>query len=290
MNQSETASPTEESPPDFQLRRGRDGWSGGNQRFRVVDNMIKIKKSDADPKHVPSEQQRHKVYDDSGNFSQHVQQFQGDHVFQLWMSKIGPYLADWVLDKRNDPTALRLPWKLIAFPPGYTLWVHLTGDKSDPANPRTDAYLYGSKHKIFRSPMEFVEHAIWLMKSGSAGDQCFCKYCTPGQNQIAINRRLNHRDDSDDSEEDDEDEDASRGSDGGGPPAATVAAINASRHKLFRNRPGAGATAAAIASAAARRERLLAKRRERSPMRIKAKDYRVGNGGGPSGAGGSGVP
>ncbi|KAH9046764.1 hypothetical protein EDB84DRAFT_1435312 [Lactarius hengduanensis] len=137
------------------------------------------------------------MYDESGNFSQHVQQFKGDPVFQLWMTKIGPYLADWVLDKRDDPTALRLPWRLLDFPQGYTLWVHLTGDQSDPANPRTDAYLHGSAHKIFRSPMEFVEHAIWLMKSGSVGDQCLCKYCTPGQNQRAINRRLDRRDESD---------------------------------------------------------------------------------------------
>ncbi|KAI0287607.1 hypothetical protein BC826DRAFT_1043231 [Russula brevipes] len=37
--------------------------------------------------------------------------------------------------------------------------------------------------------MEFAEHAIWLMK-GCVG-QCLCKYCTPGQNQRHINRRLN---------------------------------------------------------------------------------------------------
>ncbi len=102
MNQSETSSSTEESPSDFHLKRGRDGWSGKNKRFRVVNNVIKIKESDANASILPTEQQRHKMYDESGNFSQHVQQYKGDHVFQLWMSKIGPYLADWVLDKRND--------------------------------------------------------------------------------------------------------------------------------------------------------------------------------------------
>lgn len=280
MNQWETTSSTEDSPPDFRLHQSLNGWSGGNERFRVVDNMIKIKKSDADPKNVPSEQQRRKLYDESGNFSQHVQQFKGDPVFQLWMTKIGPYLADWVLDKRNDPTALRLPWQLLGFPPGYTLWVHLTGDKSDPANPRTDAYLHGSAHKIFRSPMEFVEHAIWLMKSGSVGDQCLCKYCAPGQSQRAINRRLDRRDDD---ESDDDDGDGS--SSDGGAPVATAADIRASRHKLFRNRPGAGA----IAAAAARQSRRQDKRRERPSMQIKAKDYRVGNVGGSSGGGGSGA-
>ncbi|KAI9453473.1 hypothetical protein BJY52DRAFT_841035 [Lactarius psammicola] len=285
MNRSGTSStPTEEYPSDFYLERKGDGWSckKQNKRFRVVKNVIKIKQSDAKPENVPTEQQRHKMYDESGNFSQHVQQYQGDHIFQLWVHKIGPYLADWVFDKRsdNDPTAHILPWKLIGFPPGYTLWVHLTGDKSDPANPRTDAYLYGSPHKIFRSPMEFVEHAIWLMKSGSASVQCLCKYCTPGQNQIAINRRLNHRDD----DESDEEEDGGNNSDGA--PAATIAAINASRHPIFRNRRGAGAIAAAAATSAARQERRVARRDERSPLLIKAKDYRVGN----TGEGGSGGP
>ncbi len=124
--------------------------------------------------------------------------------------------------------------------------------------------------------MEFVEHAIWLMKSGSAGVQCLCKYCTPGQSQRAINRRLNHGDDEEDDEED--------GSSNDGP-TATVASINASRHPLFRNRPGAGAIAAATATAAARQERRVARRRERSPALMMAKDYRVGNinGGGGSG-------
>lgn len=283
MNQSENSDLTEESPSDFRLDRGPDGWSGGNTRFRAVGNVIKIKKTDADANILPTEQQRRKMYDDLGNYSQHVQQYPKDPVFQLWMSKIGPYLADWVLDKRNDPTSFTLPWKLIGFPPGYTLWVHLTGDKSDPANPRTDAYLYGSPHKIFRSPMEFVEHAIWLMNSGSASVQCLCKYCSPGQSQRAINRRLNHGDD-----DDEDDEDGSDGGGGGGRPAATAASINASRHRIFRDRPGAGASAAAAATASARRDRRTA-RRERSPLSIKAKDYRVGNtnGGGGSGSGGA---
>jgi len=245
--------------------------------------VIKIKNSDGDPSIVPTEQQRRKTYDEFGNYSQYVQQYKTDDVFQLWMSKIGPYLADWALDMRNDPTALTLPWRLIDFPAGYTLWVHLTGESRDPANPRTDAYLYGSPHKIFRSPMEFVEHAIWLMKrGGSAGRlQCLCKYCTPGQSQRAINSRLNHGLDGDD------DEDGSDGAAAG--PAATGAALSALRHPIFRRRPGAGAVVAATASARARRERRTAKR-ERSPG-IKAKDYRVGNfnggGGDGSGAGGS---
>ena len=175
------------------------------------------------------------------------------------------------LTRRRTATALTIPWKLLDFPEGYTLWVHFTGDHTDPANPRTDAYLYGAPNKIFRSPMEFVEHAIWLMKGGNG--RCQCKYCTPGQNQRAINRRLNH------GTEDAEDED----SDGGTTNNAKVAGLNdPTRHRLFRNRPGYGASAAAA--------RRRAARSERSPVEIKAKDYRVGNRkGGGSGSGSAGA-
>ena len=106
MNQSDTNNSTEEypaqSPQEFRLRRTNDGWTGKHENFRVVNNVIKIKYSDADENIAPTEQQRRKMYDASGNYSQHKQLFQEDHVFQLWMSKIGPYLADWVLNKRND--------------------------------------------------------------------------------------------------------------------------------------------------------------------------------------------
>jgi hypothetical protein len=100
------------------------------------------------------------------------------------------------------------------FPENYTLWIHKSGVVTDRGNPRHDAYLYGAPHlgrrtarsqtsaTIFRSPMEFAPHAIWLMR-GSTG-QCDCKYCIPDQNQIDINRRLNHGADVD-SEDDDDD-------------------------------------------------------------------------------------
>ena len=100
------------------------------------------------------------------------------------------------------------------FPDNYTLWVHKKGVKTDQYNARTDAYLFGAPHlgprtarssqaspTVFRSPMEFVPHAIWLMR-GCTG-QCDCKYCIPGQNQKDINRRLNHGVDADSDDDDD---------------------------------------------------------------------------------------
>ena len=99
------------------------------------------------------------------------------------------------------------------FPDNYTLWVHKKGVKTDQYNARTDAYLFGAPHlgprtarssqaspTVFRSPMEFVPHAIWLMR-GCTG-QCDCKYCIPGQNQKDINRRLNHGVDADSDDDD----------------------------------------------------------------------------------------
>lgn len=110
MNQSESTNASDESPSNFSLNRRSNGWSGQSEHFRVVGNVIKIKTSDADVNILPTEQQRRKMYDETGNYSQHVEQYKGDPVFQLWMSKIGPYLADWVLDKRNDRA-----WWLFSF-------------------------------------------------------------------------------------------------------------------------------------------------------------------------------
>ena len=181
------------------------------------------------------------------------------------------------------------PWRLVRLPENYTLWVHKKGFETDPANPRIDAYLYGAPHlsprtsrgSRFRSPTEFVPHAIWLMK-GSTG-QCDCKYCLPGQHQKDINCRLNHGvDDPDDEsiQDDDDDDDDGGGSGSGSGVTPTTATTN--RSSSASRRRGA--------SAGARRARRA--RRDRSPpVMIKAKDYRVGmNGdrgpgpGGPSSA------
>ena len=108
------------------------------------------------------------------------------------------------------------PWRLLKFPEGYTLYIHKSGVMTDRGNPRTDAYLYGAPHlgpstgraqsglTVFRSPTEFVPHAIWLMR-GSPPGQCDCKYCIPGQNQKDINRRLNHGADVESDDDDDDD-------------------------------------------------------------------------------------
>jgi len=269
MEQSEITNLT--LPPELQdtftlptLTRNSNGWEGKCKTFRVVHNVINIKHSDGDPNRVPSAEQRVRTIDDEGNFSVHVKISENDPLFQLWMHKIGPYLGDWVLGKGRNVSP---EWKLMKFPQGYTLWLHKTGVETDPANPRTDAYLHGAPHlgptvgrtnthapspTVFRSPMEFVEHAIWLMRGGAG--RCLCKYCEPGQNQLDINRRLNR------GGTDDSDAESEQGAQGEGGDVGQQSSSSSSRRR------GAGAQA-----------RRVRRTRRNRPVPIMAKDYRVGN-------------
>ncbi|KAH9959825.1 hypothetical protein BC827DRAFT_442335 [Russula dissimulans] len=255
MNQSDMGNSSGAQPEGnpYGLQRGVDGWSlaGSNENFGLRLNIIKIKHSDANRDNMPTEEERKKTVDQQGNFSQHVLLGPGDDTYKLWMEKTGPYLGHWVLGKSLHVSP---PWKLLKFPEGYTLWLHKTGSITDPANPRTDAYLHGAPHlgphngrsqgfpTVFRSPMEFVEHAIWLMKGGAGS--CLCKYCQPGQSQNDINSRLDPLGRERAPDDDDGGSGDSRRGRGGGP------------------------------GSQARRVRRA--KRERSPA-IMAKDYRVGN-------------
>jgi hypothetical protein len=81
------------------LRGGINGWTGKGKTWRVVNNVIKIKNTDASSSRAPSSEQRKLTVDDEGNFSVHIQLEDKHETYQLWMNKIGPYLADWVLGK-----------------------------------------------------------------------------------------------------------------------------------------------------------------------------------------------
>jgi hypothetical protein len=102
MDQSVRANSTgsQESVTPPQLEWSSDGWSGRNEHFRVVKNIIKIKKTDADISNIPTERQREWNMDEEGIFSVYEEIKEWDnHIYQLWMGKMGPYLADWVLGK-----------------------------------------------------------------------------------------------------------------------------------------------------------------------------------------------
>ncbi len=89
-----------------ELIQGPQGWSGKCDDFRVVDNVINIKNSDANSNRTPSVEQRERRVDEEGIFQQHVQLAQNEHTYQLWMGKIGPYLGDWVLGKGRHGASL----------------------------------------------------------------------------------------------------------------------------------------------------------------------------------------
>jgi len=101
MDQPNMGNSIEVQPEDnpYNLKKGEKGWSGSSEHFGVRYNVIKIKDSDGDQMNVPSLEQRRKIYDENGNFSQHVLLQPGDDIYNLWMDKVGPYLGYWVLDK-----------------------------------------------------------------------------------------------------------------------------------------------------------------------------------------------
>jgi len=88
-----------------ELIKGPNGWSGRCDVFRVVDNVINIKNSDANSNRTPSVEQRERRVEE-GIFQQHVQLSSNEHIYQLWMCKIGPYLGDWVLGKGRHGASL----------------------------------------------------------------------------------------------------------------------------------------------------------------------------------------
>lgn len=109
-----------------------------------------------------------------------------DHkINKEWRQYVGTFIAERFLGYTNtDDTAY---W-MSGFPPGYALYCHhktMPEGKQD----RHDVYLYGSPEGKFRSPDEFLMHALWLMEGGS-WNECKCKYST-GMPQIEINCKYN---------------------------------------------------------------------------------------------------
>jgi hypothetical protein len=95
----------------------------------------------------------------------------------------------------------------MAFPKGYKLFTHLNGPKH---NPRTDTYLFGQPfpqlsslytmltqisgaYTKFRTPNEFLEHALWLCKDmpllANGQPDCHCKYCGPKRDAPLVPQR-----------------------------------------------------------------------------------------------------
>ncbi|KAG7090429.1 hypothetical protein E1B28_009548 [Marasmius oreades] len=100
-----------------------------------------------------------------------------------WYKVIGEALARAFEWNVTDPTSCILS----SFPQGYVFYF---GDKQYKKS-RKDFYLCGNK--IFRSPVEFIEHAIWLYKNPNlTSEKCRCTKCTRTP-QRAITKDLKSR-------------------------------------------------------------------------------------------------
>ncbi|KAI0706818.1 hypothetical protein C8T65DRAFT_223197 [Cerioporus squamosus] len=114
---------------------------------------------------------------------------------KYWREKIGKYLWDHVVKEDMSRKGIRVAacpdtFILAAYPKHYKLWIH---KKGDPANPRTDHYLLGSRYiDRFRSPAEFFLHMKWILEGmpmkGPGQPDCQCCYCDGSRPQGEISQ------------------------------------------------------------------------------------------------------
>ncbi|KAI0047346.1 hypothetical protein FA95DRAFT_1572571 [Auriscalpium vulgare] len=147
--------------------------------YRVEGSLITLKLSDGARERVPDEKMRvRRERKGEVNYYYPVQLEDPTHAH--WLESLGEMLAKHVLGR---PQVVNGPkWRLAAFPRFYGLWRQKKGVVDDGNEPRTDPYLYGSRTvNKFRTPLEFAEHAIWLMRGmPESGDACRCRYCVGG--------------------------------------------------------------------------------------------------------------
>ncbi|CAJ0850609.1 6656_t:CDS:2 [Entrophospora sp. SA101] len=101
----------------------------------------------------------------------------------LWKTKVGKGLEKWLksFDEFKD---MMIESTLLEIPEGYSLYEHIKEYKNK--DTRRDTYLYeklnfndytfiqsGGKHR-FRSPNEFIPHAIYIASDRNV--PCICKY------------------------------------------------------------------------------------------------------------------
>ncbi|RPD68611.1 hypothetical protein L226DRAFT_540516 [Lentinus tigrinus ALCF2SS1-7] len=116
---------------------------------------------------------------------------------KFWREKIGKYLWDHVVKEDMRKKGVRVTaspdtFILAAFPKHYKLWIHRKGD---PADPRRDHYLYGSRYvDRFRSPAEFFLHMRWILEGmplkPNGRPDCKCCYCDGSRTQGEISHEL----------------------------------------------------------------------------------------------------
>ncbi|KAG2011803.1 hypothetical protein CC2G_011877 [Coprinopsis cinerea AmutBmut pab1-1] len=144
---------------------------GRNQApVAIPDNPVWItfERSDCAVPNPPPNTVR--IVDEDGCINWMKQLDLNDNHSIKWRVQVGHQIA---LDKGipNPERAVLKDW-----PANYRFYDHHKGIEN---NPRHDIYLYGPPGKRFRSIMEFVPHAIWLMRDPQLDvSNCACKYCT----------------------------------------------------------------------------------------------------------------
>jgi len=177
-----------------------------SSHFTVRDNFITLHCSDANSSVRPNAE-LHPVVRNDGSIDYMHECVGDDPVLTLWKTKIGSFLAEFVL--HLPEVRGRKKYILANLPKGYGLFVHKKGDRY---NPRMDAYLWGSG-SVFRSPAEFFLHAKWILLGcpkpdplapphpdeelwgpqlpEEFTDRCGCKYCA-GTNQTYISNNFSN--------------------------------------------------------------------------------------------------
>ncbi|KZV71037.1 hypothetical protein PENSPDRAFT_650939 [Peniophora sp. CONT] len=167
-----------------------------NPHFSVFDSVITIATTDARAGHNNAPLDHNKVTRGYETIDSKVVPFpEGDRSRQKWLREIGKYVAAVMFNKvEND---LDLPFVLYDFPRDMEFYMlEKTSPDKPNEKPRTDIYLRSYSGRVFRSPLEFARHAMWLME-GAPHDKergltaCLCKYChrvvntTTGRSRVA---------------------------------------------------------------------------------------------------------
>ncbi|RXW23895.1 hypothetical protein EST38_g1976 [Candolleomyces aberdarensis] len=142
----------------------------GNPNLRIPANPVYIDfpRTDGDPRTWPTNIQY--AEDNEGQINW-MKELELDHPIAIkWRLVVGKALA---MDMGREPadSAVLRNW-----PTHYKMYDHHKGPAR--GNVRHDIYLYGPQSRRFRSPNEFVAHALWLCRDPTMDTKnCFCKYC-----------------------------------------------------------------------------------------------------------------
>ncbi|KAK1233754.1 hypothetical protein PQX77_003071 [Marasmius sp. AFHP31] len=147
-----------------------------NQSIR----FIIISRSDGDRARMPKQSYWKKIEED-------LESTKVEGPLVRWYRGVGEALAR-AFKWEVDPTTCILS----RLPEGYTLYNSTSGHRADGSASRNDFQLYGHRSHRFRTPAEFIEHAIWLYGEDN-GESCKCIGCGSGRSQKHITNDLKDR-------------------------------------------------------------------------------------------------